>query len=351
MIRTIRSDDAQIQRTYLLLTFLGMLLHIAQTIIFFILAFPIPAVYNCMSVVFYALMMYFIRRSMYRLTVCAIHIETCLFASCCVLSSGWETGGALFLLAMSSLVYICPFNNKIVPYLFSLAELVVFLVLRVYSYYHEPLYGYLPAFTRMIYYIFNTLACFYIILFAAFSSNISAMVTNNRLRSENKNLSAIANSDFLTTLPSRRAFMQQVKALSPTTPVIAAMGDLDNFKNINDQFGHASGDLVLKTVGHLINSVSHPHAISCRWGGEEFVILFHDCSADEAFHCLEDLRKQIASYHFQHDGHDMNITITFGAYPGTLQEDIDTLIAEADKYLYQGKQSGKNCVIFCNPSE
>lgn len=345
MSRTTQTDETQIQRAYAQLTFLGLLLHTIQALVFFRYSLLIPAVYNCFSVAFYILMLYFTHRKMYRVTVCSIHIECCLFAIFCVISCGWGSGIELYLLAMSSLVYFCPFNHKFVAYIFSIVELTVFMVLRIYTYYHNPIYGSLPKLAKIAYYIFNTLACFFIILYASYSSNISAVVTNIRLRSENKNLSAMANSDFLTALPSRRSFFQSVKALSPDTPVIAAIGDLDDFKNINDSFGHNSGDYVLRTVGHLINSCCDHHSIACRWGGEEFVILFHNYSLSDAVADLENLRDKIAAYAYEYDAQVINATITFGVYSGSVQEGVEALINEADKYLYNGKQNGKNCVI------
>lgn len=345
MIRIVQTDEAQIQRTYTRLTTLGVLLHIVQTVIYCSLSFTIPAVYNAFSVVFYILMIYITQLKMYRVTVSAIHIESCLFALVCSVACGWETGVPLFLLAMSSLVYICPFDHKFVPYLFSVAEVAVFVILRLYHFYGVPLYGNLPEVTEMAICIFNAIACFSIILFAAFSSNISAIVTNIRLRSENKNLSDLANSDFLTGLLSRRAFLQCANDLSPDTPVIAAIGDLDNFKSINDGYGHSSGDYVLRTVGHLIHSNCSEHTIPCRWGGEEFVILFYHCQPADALARLQNLRSQISAYVFEHEDQTMNVTITFGAYSGILREGAEQLVDEADKYLYKGKQSGKNCVL------
>lgn len=340
-----QSDEAQIRGTYFQLCFLGLLLHIIHAVIFYKLSYQIPAVYNSFSAVFYTLMLYTSRRNMYRVTVCTVHIEICLFAMFCVLSCGWGTGIALYLLAISSLVYFCPFNNKFIPYLFSLMELAVFVSLRIYTYFNEPIYELLPKSIQLPYYLFNAVACFCIILFAAYSSNISAMVTNIRLRSENKNLSELANSDFLTGLPSRRAFLQRVKSLSPDTPVVAAIGDLDDFKTVNDSFGHSSGDYVLRTVGYLINSGCNQYAMPCRWGGEEFVILFHNCAFADTVTWLENLRRQICAYTFEHEEQTIDITVTFGAYSGTVQDGIENLIAEADKYLYEGKHSGKNRVM------
>lgn len=344
MVSATRPDEAQIQRTYSQLTFLGFLLHLTQAVIYYKLGFPIPAIYNCISVVFYTLMLYMTRRSMFRVTVSAIHIESSLFALLCVVYCGWGTGVALYLLAMSSLVYFCPFEHKFVPYMFSLGELAIFVALRIYTYFVDPLYGHLPDFAELALYTFNAVACFGIILFAAFSSNISATVTNIRLRSENKNLSAIANSDFLTGLPSRRAFLHRVKALSADTYVIAAMGDLDDFKRINDSFGHSSGDYVLRTVGTLINSSQNEHVIPCRWGGEEFVILFYNCSKADAIAWLQALREQVFAYNFEHEEQLMSVTITFGVYAGVVGDGVERLIDEADKCLYKGKENGKNRV-------
>lgn len=340
-------DAAHVQRTYFQIICLGLLLHCSQVVIFAVLKLSIPCVYNVASVMFYSLMLVLTQRKMFRAAVSAIHIEVSLFTIVTTVTCGWDVGTPLYLLAISSLVYFCPFNHKYIPYLYAFMEFCIFLFLRLYSYDHIPIYA-ISAPIKAALYSYSAVACFGVILFAAFSANISATVTNIRLRTENKNLSIMANYDYLTGLLSRRAFLQKANELPANSTVMVAMADLDDFKLINDTYGHSSGDYVLHTVAQLMADACDRNALPCRWGGEEFVFLFHDGdspASGPSLSRIHRLQQVISAHTFVHEGQSLHITITFGVCSGKISEGIENLIDRADECLYQGKHQGKNCVI------
>ncbi|HEV2524599.1 MAG TPA: GGDEF domain-containing protein, partial [Gammaproteobacteria bacterium] len=124
------------------------------------------------------------------------------------------------------------------------------------------------------------------------------------------------------------------------------MLDIDFFKKINDTYGHESGDEVLKAVAEKITKNIRKSDVVCRYGGEEFLIVFPDTSQDEAKHVSEILREAIKTISLQSKLVLIeNITASFGvsAFPEnglTKQE----LIASADKALYQAKKEGRDRV-------
>ena len=120
------------------------------------------------------------------------------------------------------------------------------------------------------------------------------------------------------------------------------MLDIDNFKQVNDKYGHAVGDEVLKyTAKTLMNGMRGSDHVG-RWGGEEFLIVLEDFSLDMAKQIAERLRLMIADVKVLPDGG--NITASFGVAKYNPGEDFDDFYRRIDSALYMAKRSGKNCV-------
>lgn len=117
------------------------------------------------------------------------------------------------------------------------------------------------------------------------------------------------------------------------------MIDIDLFKAVNDTFGHEAGDEILKQVANTIQNVLRRTDVVVRWGGEEFVVVLPRCPMEKALYIAEIIRKNVEETDYQ----ICRVTISLGvvAYDGA---DYLTSIGEADKYLYQAKQAGRNCV-------
>ena len=126
------------------------------------------------------------------------------------------------------------------------------------------------------------------------------------------------------------------------------MTDIDYFKSVNDTYGHAVGDLVLKTVSRVIKNQLRDYDIAGRYGGEEFVVLLPHTKLDEAQMVAERLRKAVENKKIDiskilPDKGDINVTISLGVS----QYKDNEFIQEADKALYEAKDSGRNKVV-CN---
>ena len=135
-------------------------------------------------------------------------------------------------------------------------------------------------------------------------------------------------------------------------PLSLLMIDLDDFKALNDRFGHAAGDHLLRYFSQLILETIRPSDIAARYGGEEFLIILPETTREEAQAVAERLRKRLSLYPFRIDSRkeDVKFTISVGisTFPEYSQS-ADELITLADMALYQAKKEGKNKVaVYAN---
>ena len=119
--------------------------------------------------------------------------------------------------------------------------------------------------------------------------------------------------------------------------------DIDNFKTINDRYGHAAGDAALKQIGQTLLKRLRKSDIYARIGGEEFGMLLPLTSLGEAAQLAEELRQVIASTPITYENDSFTITASFGVTSGVCN--IDALVRQADLAMYQSKDSGRNTVI------
>lgn len=122
------------------------------------------------------------------------------------------------------------------------------------------------------------------------------------------------------------------------------MFDIDNFKNINDTYGHHFGDKMLLMVASILSKNSRNSDIPIRYGGEEFVLILNGCSLENAYNVAEKIRKEIERSYLTFNGNKVSITVSIGI---SLKKSDDSLwqsIEEADKALYESKATGKNKV-------
>ena len=168
---------------------------------------------------------------------------------------------------------------------------------------------------------------------------------------QQQKLRELASTDTLTGLMNRRTFeraVEQERARMNRSADEAAiiLFDLDWFKSINDNFGHAAGDEVLKTVAHLAAGVlRHPVDALARWGGEEFAILLACVTPDQAYDVTERLREVIDAATFDSVAPGLSISASFGVTTFTSQSSLHNALIEADHALYQAKKDGRNQTV------
>ena len=165
-----------------------------------------------------------------------------------------------------------------------------------------------------------------------------------------KKLELVANTDFLTQIYNRRSIdnilEQEVKRFKRYHETLSIMiFDIDNFKSVNDTFGHLKGDEVLKIISSLIsNSIRITDSFG-RWGGEEFIVIMPHTSGDEALSLANKLRNLLSNY--KYDFTD-KITCSFGVVACSKDLEINDFLNYADESLYKAKDLGRNRAVLHN---
>ena len=163
-------------------------------------------------------------------------------------------------------------------------------------------------------------------------------------------LEVLANTDALTGLPNRQAFMDKAKkefsrSNRYSRPLSMVMIDIDHFKSVNDQYGHATGDHVLTNVGHILSDGLRDSDVLARIGGEEFVLLLPDTPEANTEYVAERMRKQLANTAIKYKDLELTITASFGvAAISPEDETLEQMLARADLAMYEAKNSGRNRV-------
>ncbi|WP_369434323.1 GGDEF domain-containing protein [Psychromonas sp. MME1] len=165
-------------------------------------------------------------------------------------------------------------------------------------------------------------------------------------QSERDLLKDIANHDQLSRLLNRHALDKLFAQVEIDWNIhhinySLIVADIDHFKSINDNYGHAMGDKVIKNIADILRTYSREQDYIGRWGGEEFVILLPSTSPEAATACAEKLRIYIEAYNWPQD---MKITASFGVSSVKEKRTLQEVFAEADRALYHSKANGRNKV-------
>ena len=173
---------------------------------------------------------------------------------------------------------------------------------------------------------------------------------NDELRNANLVLEALASTDSLTDLANRRHFFARaaeevLRAQRYGRALSVQMLDIDHFKRLNDRFGHAAGDDVLRMVARILREGVRGNDLAARIGGEEFIVLLPETAGGDALMLADRLRHSIASSMIDIGGQRVAVTVSIGvAMLGLGENSLDTLLMRADKGLYRAKHEGRNCV-------
>ncbi len=160
-----------------------------------------------------------------------------------------------------------------------------------------------------------------------------------------------ASHDSLTDILNRRAFFMKIETYlkdsnNTNTPFSIIMFDIDDFKAVNDQYGHLAGDQVLISLSRIVEKLLPNNALFCRFGGEEFLIFIINLSEDDTFRLAENIRKIVEISNFEFESNIIKIKTSLGISHTIIKPDVDVYnsIKKADEALYISKHRGKNQV-------
>lgn len=264
-----------------------------------------------------------------------------------VLLVGWDCGFQIYVFALVLIIYFGDYifrkqNDKKItlhPRIISVFVIVLYPFLYLESHYIDPFYTIQNAEFKYVFFIVNSL--FVLIFFVVYVDFFIKIV----LQTE-KRLGDAASKDELTRMNNRRSMQDMMKHLMESgedLEIAVAILDIDDFKQVNDTYGHNAGDLVLqKVAGHILEKETD-QVISCRWGGEEFLIL---SKGESAYRNLVSMIREILTAVEQdtycYKEFHIKVTMSAGVSPWRRKERIEHAISRADKCLYQAKENGKN---------
>ena len=179
----------------------------------------------------------------------------------------------------------------------------------------------------------------------------------NSLKQKNSKLNLLASTDYLTGIMNRRIFNEISKHYFKTAQrddfhLTLLLLDLDNFKHINDTYGHQAGDMLLKHFTETIEHNLRTSDIFARIGGEEFAILISKTNADNAYLFAEKIRKKIENISMEYENQYIFITTSIGMTQNCKTDnDFDDIFFRADMALYKAKNEGRNQTCYIPPSD
>ena len=166
-----------------------------------------------------------------------------------------------------------------------------------------------------------------------------------------RELEEVSRTDYLTGALNRRAMMErlneEVSRYNRNGDVFSVLLiDIDNFKQVNDEYGHTIGDCVLKKLSAIMKEQLREHDSVSRWGGEEFLVLLPSTVLEQGHYVAEMLRQHVKEYRFDcANGSDLQITLSIGVSSSEYTSDALDYVDQADARLYQAKRTGRNRVI------
>jgi diguanylate cyclase (GGDEF)-like protein len=168
-----------------------------------------------------------------------------------------------------------------------------------------------------------------------------------RIRAEE--LDEQANTDPLTLLPNRRALDRQLPEMMASAqdraePLCAVMIDMDHFKEVNDQHGHAAGDRVLAIMAGILGDATRGTDLAVRVGGEEFLVVLGDTDIDQAAQICERLLNQVREHPWAGLAAGLSCTASVGVALLTRGEGMSRWLGRADAALYEAKAAGRDRV-------
>ncbi|MCR4689405.1 MAG: GGDEF domain-containing protein [Saccharofermentans sp.] len=266
-----------------------------------------------------------------------------LYMCVCTVCLGFTFGFHLYCLSMIPIIFHIEYlatkinARKVNAFVVSCIILLGYLAVTVYCAFNKPIYE-LDEEIGWGFYLINSL------IVIAFLFFYSRMVLKLSMEYENK-LRSAALVDQLTGLFNRHYMITELeKADGENKSCFLAMVDIDDFKKINDTYGHSAGDFVLTNVARIMREVCKGSKIA-RWGGEEFLILSLGTIEGGGYELIDMVRARIEAEASCYGNDQIKVTITCGVADHASGRSIEQWVGEADGKLYIGKGSGKNKVV------
>lgn len=282
--------------------------------------------------------------------ILAFYVEIMLHATLVSFVLGWDASFHLYATAVLPVAaYLLFLTCPLKKFIITMAVMVFVAAVMMggtmwYLNYYDSFALVSERFIRLIAYLNAFFASAIIFAFTLlFVLEVATML--NKLDNANKSLEFIATHDALTGLYNRHSLKKLFRELEQSKePFCVILGDIDDFKKVNDTYGHDCGDTVLKSVADVISHNIGENDTACRWGGEEMLIVMWG-EQDSCFDAITHIKDKISELDVLPKESHRKVTMTFGFVYRSEEHGIEALISVADSRLYIGKRSGKNVIV------
>lgn len=333
-----------------------LFIHLIYIIVFYVVGSTFMAGFNVFSVLFYLtlLCIFYIKKTPEVLNYSII--EICVQAFLAILAFGAGNGFELFLICtvFGSYHLASVMRNRVyLTYMTTGFAFILLVGTRFIPYFLDISSFRLYPDIRYLDFIFvlNAITAFLVVSVLIYMFFSAVLRDKEKLKLQNDRLSELANRDSLTQLLNRRAMKQRLEIAADrkqnnNVEFVIAIVDVDDFKQINDKYGHDCGDMVLKNVVGVIKENVRETDYVSRWGGDEILILFNKSSMSGVVSCVERIHNEIENFRFEYNGEPLIVTITAGICQSDNYFMYQDVILEADRRLYDGKHKGKNRIVY-----
>ena len=289
------------------------------------------------TILIYLFCFFLMKKKKYYLYALVCGNEFFAFIITTTLMLGFNTGFHFYLIGLSVVSFFTSYFSKTHniknAVVWAGLSVIIYLVLYFVTNFNNPYYAIdkwleMTLATTHIVVVF-LFVVFYLVVFLKYALSLEGKIMNE------------SRTDELTQISNRYGLYDYFNQEGDKSYKALALFDIDDFKKINDEYGHVTGDYILKRVAEITTQVLSD-SFACRYGGEEFVVVLN---SNGHFDRLENLRKRIEEEIFVFDGHKHRITITIGVAAYLKDTSLEKWVESADKKMYIGKNSGKNKTV------
>ena len=347
---TYNVDKAAFRSLCLLNIFL-LSVHACMLLFFAVTGIRLMAYVNVASVSYYIGGFLILKSGRSTLYILFTYIEMMVHMFLAVISTGWDAGFQLFFIGCSLIVFFADYfsvrlgKRHIQGRAYCAVSAVLYLASLLVTRRFGAIYELDERLTLLCLVTCSLVIFIFVAIFFGMMTDLAAYYE--------KQLGDQATHDKLTGMVNRHYLVDQLDKIYAEQDMSSywiAILDIDDFKGINDRYGHLCGDFVLKSLAEMLKNLCGERTV-CRWGGEEFVIVGSDKDPDgkggqASSMLLEKIRQDVAARDFVYDDKTVvNTTVTIGVARYREGQTVDEWISVADSRLYRGKQTGKNKAV------
>ena len=328
-----------IKKTCYTANILYLIVHIFYLVLFIINRFDVLIYVTAGTVLAYILFFFLLKKKKYYPYALCCGNLFLVYVSVTTVKLGFNTGFHFYLIGLCVVSFFTTYFSKDHrtkgSIIWAGMSLIIYLVLYFVTRFNTPFYI-APEWLEITLFTVHAAAVFVFIVAYLRVFIKYALSLENKIMDQSR-------TDELTQINNRYGLYDYFEQEDKSSTALALF-DIDDFKGINDKYGHVTGDYILKRVAEITSNVLSD-AFVCRYGGEEFVIVLNEDKEHSLFERLDALRENIEKETFEFEGLKINITITIGVENYSNDLSIEEWIKLADEKMYSGKKSGKNKTV------